>query len=90
MHIVTSANFARLITITATGHLRSRPLTVQKATCTGGLWRLLQVSSQTVRDIRLHPQVNVSFPGVAAAFTVAEAAANGGQPNVAANKSANL
>lgn len=29
-------------------------------------------------------------PGVAAAFTVAEAAANGGQPNVAANKSANL
>jgi general stress protein 26 len=59
--LVKSAKIALVTTITATGHLHSRPLAAQEVDFDGDLWFFTQDPSSKVDDIRENSQVNAAF-----------------------------
>ena len=59
--LVKSAKIALLTTITADGHLHSRPLATQEIDFDGDLWFFTQDPSSKVDDISAHSQVNAAF-----------------------------
>ena len=59
--LVKSAKIGLLTTVTADGHLHSRPLAAQDVDFDGDLWFFTQDPSTKVDDIRAHDQVNAAF-----------------------------
>jgi general stress protein 26 len=59
--LVKSAKVALVTTITATGHLHSRPLAAQEVEFDGDLWFFTKDPSSKVDDIRANNQVNAAF-----------------------------
>lgn len=59
--LVKSAKIGLLTTVTADGHLHSRPLAAQEIEFDGDLWFFTQDPSSKVDDIRGHEQVNAAF-----------------------------
>ncbi|MBG6237655.1 general stress protein 26 [Mycetocola sp. CAN_C7] len=59
--LIKAARIALVTTVTATGHLHSRPLAVQETDFDGDLWFFTQDPSSKVDDIRGHDQVNAAF-----------------------------
>jgi general stress protein 26 len=59
--LVKSSKIALVTTITASGHLHSRPLAAQEVDFDGDLWFFTQDPSSKVDDIRANNQVNAAF-----------------------------
>ena len=59
--LIRKAKIAMLITTTAKGALRSRPMGTQRESFDGNLWFFTHASEPKVQEIKKHPQVNVSF-----------------------------
>ncbi|MET0480047.1 MAG: pyridoxamine 5'-phosphate oxidase family protein [Mycetocola sp.] len=59
--LIKAAKIALVTTVTADGHLHSRPLAVQETEFDGYLWFFTQDPSSKVDDIRAHDQVNAAF-----------------------------
>jgi general stress protein 26 len=59
--LIKDARISMLTTMTADGKHVSRPMAVQDVEFDGDLWFFAYSDSDTVAEIRLHPQVNVSF-----------------------------
>lgn len=61
VELVKDAHICMLTTMTADGRHVSRPMGVQEAEFDGDLWFFAYADSDKVREIAVHPQVNVSF-----------------------------
>jgi general stress protein 26 len=59
--LVDRAKFGMLTTMTATGKHVSRPMALQEVEFDGDLWFFVDDASDKVAEIRINPQVNVSF-----------------------------
>ena len=59
--LIKDARISMLTTMTADGKHVSRPMAVQDVEFDGDLWFFAYSDSDAVAEIRLHPQVNVSF-----------------------------
>jgi general stress protein 26 len=59
--LVKSAKIALVTTVTADGHLHSRPLAAQEIEFDGDLWFFTQDPSSKVDEIRANNQVNAAF-----------------------------
>ena len=59
--LIKGERFGFLTTISTTGKLTSRPMTLQEAEFDGDLWFFAERDSHPVADIRLQPQVNVGI-----------------------------
>jgi general stress protein 26 len=51
------------VTTTAEGSLHASPMTTQEAEFDGDAWFIASTDSNTVRNLRVHPQVNVAYSG---------------------------
>ncbi|WP_320067115.1 pyridoxamine 5'-phosphate oxidase family protein [Micromonospora sp. RTGN7] len=60
--LVRAARICMLTTIGLDGRLVSRPMGLQAAEFDGDLWFFAQAASAKVRQLRVNPEVNVSFP----------------------------
>lgn len=59
--LIGDVRFAMLTTLTAEGHLHSRPLTTQQTEFDGDVWFIVARDGEAVADIQARPQVNVSY-----------------------------
>ena len=59
--LVRDARLCMLTTMTADGRHVSRPMALQEAEFDGDLWFFCYADSDKAAEIRLHPEVNVSF-----------------------------
>jgi general stress protein 26 len=59
--LIKDAKIAMLITTTAEGWMRSRPMGTNRNSFDGNIWFFTHASEPKVQEIQQHPQVNVSF-----------------------------
>jgi general stress protein 26 len=59
--LIKDVKFAMLTTTTAGGGLHSCPMTTQEMEFDGSLWFFINKSSQKITEIKIEPQVNLSY-----------------------------
>jgi len=69
--IMSSERICMLVTTTADGRLHAHPMTTQETEYDGSSWFLAKQSSETVRDLRSRPSVNVSYSGKSSWLSIA-------------------
>jgi general stress protein 26 len=61
VELIDNIDIAMITTVDVRGALRSRPMVAQRVEFDGYLWFVTKSASETVKEIRKHPKLNVSY-----------------------------